>query len=100
MKYRLLTICGSGIATSTVAAEKCRKLLKEKGFDVEVLECNATDIAAKLTTFQPHVVVPTTTISDSMLGGVKRFPGLPFITGIGTEKVINDIAAYLKTMQE
>lgn len=99
MKYRLLAICGSGIATSTVAAEKCRKLLQEKGIDVEVLECNATDVAAKLTTFQPHVVVPTTTISDDLLGGVKRFPGLPFITGIGTDKVIDDIAAYLKTIK-
>lgn len=99
MKYRLLAICGSGIATSTVAAEKCRKLLTEKGIDIEVLECNATDITAKLSTFQPHVVVPTTTISDSMLGGVKRFPGLPFITGIGTEKVVDDIAEYLKSIK-
>lgn len=100
MKYRLLAICGSGIATSTVAAEKCRKLLTEKGIDVDVLECNATDITAKLATFHPHVVVPTTTVADSMLGGVKRFPGLPFITGIGTEAVVNDIAEYLKTIKE
>ncbi|WP_182187713.1 MtlR transcriptional regulator [Pectinatus frisingensis] len=98
MKYRILTICGSGIATSTVAAEKCRKMLSQRGLDVDVLECNATDIAAKLATFRPHIVVPTTTISDSMLGGVKRFPGLPFITGIGTDKVVDDIAAYLKSI--
>jgi PTS system galactitol-specific IIB component len=98
MKYRILTICGSGIATSTVAAEKCRKMLSQRGLDVDVLECNATDIAAKLATFRPHIVVPTTTISDSMMGGVKRFPGLPFITGIGTDKVVDDIAAYLKSI--
>ena len=98
MKYRILTICGSGIATSTVAAEKCRKMLSQRGLDVDVLECNATDIAAKLATFRPHIVVPTTTISDLMLGGVKRFPGLPFITGIGTDKVVDDIAAYLKSI--
>ncbi|MBB5335810.1 PTS sugar transporter subunit IIB [Pectinatus brassicae] len=100
MTYRLLAICGSGIATSTVAAEKCKKLLTEKGLDIEILECNATDIASKLATFHPHVVVPTTTVSDSLLGGVKRFSGLPFITGIGTEQVINDIADYLKTISE
>lgn len=99
MKYRLLAICGSGIATSTVAAEKCHKLLQEKGFDVEILECNATDVAAKLATFKPHVVVPTTSISDSLLGGVKRFSGLPFITGVGMDKTVNDIAEYLKTIQ-
>ncbi len=99
MKYRILTICGSGIATSTVAAEKCRKMLSGRGIDVEVLECNATDVNSKLATFKPHVIVPTTAISDSMLGGVKRFPGLPFITGIGMDKVVDDIAAYLKTIQ-
>ncbi len=100
MKYRLLAICGSGIATSTVAAEKCHQKLKEKGLDVEILECNATDVAAKLATFKPHVVVPTTSISDSMLGGVKRFPGLPFITGMGIDKVVDEIAEYLKTIKE
>ena len=94
-----MTICGSGVATSTVAAAKCRKMLSERGIDVDVLECNATDIAAKLATFKPHVIVPTTVISDSLLGGVKKFPGLPFITGIGMDKVIDDIAAYLKTIQ-
>ena len=37
MKYRILTICGSGIATSTVAAEKMRQMLNDKGYDVDVV---------------------------------------------------------------
>lgn len=100
MRYRLLAICGSGIATSTVAAEKCRKMLQARGVDIDILECNVTDINAKLMTFKPHVVVPTTSVSDTLLGGVKRFSGLPFITGVGTEKVINDIVEYLKSIEE
>ena len=92
MKYRILTICGSGIATSTVAAEKMRQMLNDKGYDVDVVECNDT--------FQPHAVVPTTTISDSVLRGIRRFQGLAFITGIGMDKVVEEIAAYLDTIQE
>lgn len=100
MKYRILTICGSGIATSTVAAERCRQMLADRGYDVEVLECNALDVQAKLDTFRPHAIVPTTTISDSVLGGVKRFHGLAFITGVGMEQVVDEIAAYLDTIHE
>lgn len=100
MKYRILTICGSGIATSTVAAEKMRQMLNDKGYDVDVVECNALDVPAKLDTFRPHAVVPTTTISDSVLRGIRRFQGLAFITGIGMDKVVEEIAAYLDTIQE
>ena len=79
---------------------KMRQMLNDKGYDVDVVECNALDVPAKLDTFLPHVVVPTTTISDSVLRGIQRFPGLPFITGVGMDKVIEDIAAYFDTIKE
>lgn len=100
MKYRVLTVCGTGIATSTVAAEKCKQLLMERGLNVDVLECKVAEVTGQISVFQPHAVVPTTMVSDSALSGVKRFSGLPFITGVGMEKAADEIMAYLKSLPE
>lgn len=100
MAYRILTVCGTGIATSTVAAEKCKQMLEQRGLKVEVVECKAVEVAGKIPVYRPHVVVPTTMVADSALGGVKKFPGLPFLTGVGMDKLADEIAAYLKTQTE
>ncbi len=100
MKYRILTVCGTGIATSTVAAEKCKQMLHERGLDVDALECKVIEVKGKISTFRPHAVVPTTMVSDSALGGVKRFSGLPFITGVGMDKAADEITEYLKSIKE
>ena len=100
MAYRVLTVCGTGIATSTVATEKCKQMLEKRGLKVEVVECKAVEVAGKIQVYRPHVVIPTTMVSDSVLGGVKRFNGLSFLTGIGTEKLADEIAEYLKSRPE
>lgn len=100
MIYRVLTVCGTGIATSTVAAEKCKQFLVERGLDIDAMECKVAEVEGKISVFRPHVVVPTTIVSDDKLGGVKKFPGLPFITGIGMEKAADEIASYLKSIKE
>jgi galactitol PTS system EIIB component len=100
MVYKILTVCGTGIATSTVAAEKCKQLLLERGLSINAIECKVSEIEGKISVFQPHVIVPTTIVSDNKLCGIKKFPGLPFITGIGMDKAADEIAEYLKSIKE
>ncbi|VBB07567.1 phosphotransferase system eiib component type 2/3 [Lucifera butyrica] len=96
--YRILTVCGTGIATSTVAAEKCKEMLGKRGLKVEVVECKALEVPSKIPVFMPDVVVATTPVGEAALQGKKKFSGLPFLTGVGTEKIADDIAAYLKSL--
>lgn len=97
--FRILTICGTGIATSTVAAEKCKQLLTKRGLKVEVVECKAIEASGKISVYSPHVVVATTPISDKALLNTKKFIGLPFLTGVGMEKLADDIATYLNSLE-
>ena len=43
--YRILMACGTGIATSTAAADRIKRLLKAKGMTVTNQECKAAEIA-------------------------------------------------------
>lgn len=94
-KFKILSVCGTGVATSTVAAENCKEMLKKKGFDVEVKECKVTEVAADVDMFRPDVIVHTTPVSDAAAKGIKKFSGLPFLTGIGINQLIDKIAEYL-----
>ncbi len=100
MKFRILSVCGTGIATSTVAAENCKKLLKERGLDVEVIECRVTEFASKVQVFMPHAIVNTTPVSSKIAPDIKRFLAIPFLTGIGGDKLADEIADYLKSLNK
>lgn len=97
MKYKILTVCGTGVATSTVAAETCKEKLKAKGIDVEVKECKAVEVKTNVELFRPDAIVNTTPVSDEASGKVKKFNGIPFLTGIGIDKLVDSIADYLKS---
>lgn len=94
-KFKILAVCGTGVATSTVAAEKCKEMLIKKGLDVDVTECKAIEVASKVDMFKPDVIVHTTPVSDEAAKGVKKFAGLPFLTGIGIDKLTDEIVVYL-----
>ena len=94
-KFKILSVCGTGVATSTVAAETCKDMLKKKGFDVEVKECKVTEVSTSVELFRPDVIVHTTPVSDTATKGVKKFSGLPFLTGMGKDQLIDKIAEYL-----
>lgn len=98
-KYRVLTVCGTGIATSTVAAEKCKEMLKARGLDIEVIECKVTEVETKVPAFMPDVIVHTALVSEKAAGGVKRFRGLQFLSGFGMDELADEIADYLKSIE-
>lgn len=93
-KHKILLVCGTGIATSTVAAQKIQEALNEKGIRVELEQCKALEIKSKVDSFKPSVIISTTNIIGDF--GVPVIKGTPFLTGIGVEQVINQIISELK----
>lgn len=94
---RILVSCGTGIATSTAAAVKLKELLKHRGFDILTSECKAAEVVSKASLFRPHAIVATTHVSGAP---VKVFNGLPLITGVGVDKLIDDIASFLEQLPD
>ncbi|MBP3852865.1 MAG: hypothetical protein J6D36_10010 [Erysipelotrichaceae bacterium] len=99
--YKILSACGTGVATSTVAANKCKTLLQARGIEkVDVIECKAIEIVGKASIIHPDCIIHTAEIPVNKLGGIKTFRALQFITGIGAEQLADEIADYLKSLDK
>ncbi len=91
---KLLIMCGSGIATSTLATGKVRDWLKENGLENEV-----SIVQSKVTQEVNHVdeydaVISTTVVPDTIKD--KVISGLPLLTGMGVEEVYEALEKKLK----
>jgi len=86
----VLVACGTGIATSTVVAERVKKLLEDNGIKADVIQCKIAEVASK----GADLLVTT-----SILPRTYSFPvvnAMGYLTGIGTEKIDNEIIKHLK----
>jgi PTS system galactitol-specific IIB component len=98
-KYRILSACGTGVATSTVAADTCKKQLAERGLeDVEITECKASEIVGLAESLKPDCIIHTAEVPTHLLGGIKTFRCIQYITGVGSEELSDQIADYLKSL--
>ncbi|EOH64685.1 PTS sugar transporter subunit IIB [Enterococcus mundtii] len=86
---KLLIMCGTGVATSTVVTNKVKEWLKEKGLteQVKLYQSKVADVMNKIDEYD--IVVSTTVVPDSIKDRV--IMGLPLLTGIGTEAMYAEI---------
>ena len=86
---KLLIMCGTGVATSTVVMNKVKEWLKEKGLteQVKLYQSKVADEMNKIDEYD--IVVSTTVVPDSIKDRV--IMGLPLLTGIGTEAMYAEI---------
>ena len=89
---RVLIICGSGIATSTVVAIKVREHLEQVGIPAIVEQGKVMDLVRG--DVDADLIVATTDIPDRVTVPVVR--ALPLITGFGEDAVFEEVDSYLK----
>ena len=95
-RKKIWLACGSGVASSQMAAYTLDKLLKQKGVDADIEVIGFRDIRGK--TIKPDLLVsiaPGFEEGNEALIGVPVVMGVPLLTGIGTEKVIQEILKAL-----
>ena len=86
---KIIVACGSGIATSTVALSKIQTGLESKGKlkDIQFVQTSLSEL--------PSLVEGATVIVTTGQGGdgfgVPVVSGLGLITGLGVDKVIDEI---------
>jgi PTS system galactitol-specific IIB component len=93
-KKRVLVACGTAIATATVVAGKVKEIGKEIGVPIDVVQCKASEVRSKVDTFNPHVIVATTSVPDDL--GVPVLRGVPFLSGAGADELKQKIIEELK----
>ncbi len=91
---KLLIMCGTGVATSTIVTNKVKEWLKEKGLtdQVKLYQSKVADEMNKIDNYD--IVVSTTVVPDSIKDRV--IMGLSLLTGIGTEEMYAEIEKKIK----
>lgn len=95
MKRKILVACGTGIATSTVIANRVRKICADNGFDVKIDQVKVVEVASKADGFD--LIVASTKVPASVK--TPYVSGVSYLTGIGTEKTDNEIIEKLKSLE-
>lgn len=91
---KLLIMCGTGIATSTVVTNKVKEWLGSKGLSdqVRLYQSKVADEMNRIDDYD--IVVSTTVVPDSIKD--KVIMGLPLLTGIGTEEMYAEIEKKIR----
>ncbi|AOT72641.1 PTS sugar transporter subunit IIB [Geosporobacter ferrireducens] len=91
---RVLVACGTGICTSTMAVNKFKTALEKRGklslFKID--QCKVAELAAKGNDYD--LVIATTTVSAKINTPIVQ--GTAFLTGVGIDKVVDEILSILK----
>lgn len=89
---KILVICGTGVATSTMVASSIKDHLAGEGIDAQVSQGKVMDLLSG----DPDVdlIVATTTVPDTIT--VPVVAGLPFLTGIGQDATLAEIVSHLR----
>lgn len=91
---KLLIMCGSGIATSTVAAGKVKQWLKDNNLEDEV-KIYQSKIAEEVNHIDDYdAVITTTTVPDSIKD--KVIFGLPLLTNMGLDQMWDQLKKELE----
>ena len=92
MSKKLLVICGTGVATSTVVAMKIKSHCEEMSIDVDITQGKVMDLLRGIEGYD--LIVSTTPIPSSVT--IPMIEGLPFLTGIGLSATLERIVAALR----
>lgn len=92
MAKKILVSCGTAVATSTVVAKKIEETLKNKGINVIVEQCKASEVPSKA--IGADLIVTTTPVSGT--GETPVIQTISFLTGVGIDADIQKIISYIE----
>lgn len=93
MAKTVIVSCGTGIATSTVAAKAIEEACKAAGIKVITKQCKAAEIPILIEQGADLIVTTSQMRFDP---GIPVVKGLAFLTGIGIDQVVEEILGYLR----
>ena len=88
---RILIVCGTGIATSTVVAQKVKEYCESQGIKVTIDQAKVMETLRGVEDYD--LVVSTTQLPASV--STPSVNGLPFLTGVGVDQVLSEIREKL-----
>lgn len=93
--HKIVVACGTAIATSTHVAMKLKELLEKRGKRIHTVQCRVIEVPTLVD--GASAVVATSQVPYDI--HIPVFDGIPFLTGIGIEEVIDKINAALDELE-
>lgn len=92
---KIIVACGSGIATSGMVANVINRMLEERGVSSKA-KADSIDIRSierEIETADIFVSITPNYNTDNL--GKPSFSGVPFLTGVGAEEIMDEIVKLL-----
>ena len=95
MTKSLMVVCGTDISTSTIATGKVNEYLASVGKtdQVKFLQSKIADEVSAIENADYDIIVSTTMVPSAIKD--KVINGVPLLTGVGTQKVFDEIEEQL-----
>ena len=91
---RIIVACGSGIATSGMVATMITNALRDRGLSGKAV-IDTADIKNIDSIIQNYDIYVTLTPLASISFEIPTFSGVPFLTGIGADSIMDEIVKLL-----
>lgn len=95
-KIKILIACGSGIATSTIAADAVKEICQDLKVPFEIVKCSMTEIAS----FEKSVDIIFTTNNYTGKTHIPHMSLTGFITGINEEALKEKVGKKILDIYE
>jgi len=93
-KLTVLAVCGSGVVSSSMIAQKIEEQLRTLGIGVEVIGILATSVESYVNRGGIDMIVTTSPLSGDI--SVPVIKGVALLTGFGEEEVLEEIRETAK----
>lgn len=90
---KVLIVCATGIATSTMVRMRVEEYLGERGIAARFAQARVGELSADR--IDADLVVATTGMPPEFSAVVPVINGVPFLTGVGEDAALTEIAAAL-----
>ena len=91
----IIVACGSGVATSNIAAEKLKDLLRDRNIRAEVRAVDIKSLEMEARHADLLVTITPYAARDQELG-IKVLSGIPLLTGVGVDQLMEQIVELNK----
>ena len=90
-RKRILVVCGTGIATSTMIATNVRDYCASHGIDADIAQTKVMETLRGVDGYD--LIISTTQLPAAVT--TPSINGLPFITGVGLDDALRQVGQHL-----
>lgn len=96
--FKILGVCGAGLSTSTTVARTLQQGMEDRRMPAQIRTCSVQEAMGTIQGYQPDVILATVAVTSfENPSDTKVFSGVPLLTGIGSDELLDEIVDYLKS---